>query len=345
MIRGYAGGGALKQLAKAAKRAKPVAEAADPLATAVAARMTAELEAASPLMGLKRSKQLPAAYAGDTGALQQVQRQLNEAETGLQSPGRRKFVKQAASLAARQAVPDALANVVGSGVMKQALKEATSAPAIPDESIQAAIWASLRPLLSTKRKAKGAFNVDTLGKMHFNEGIVPGTIVTPQKIAESSGLPVEAIESFLKRNGLSIEDSIGDALATKHRLRMLEKGLEENGVASIHDMGEFQDIDTERISKIASDVAAKLHLKGKSLRAGQFREFSNAILPEIESQWRNINRSPGIDKLLGKHAEEMLEQTGVKSTLDDLWFGFSADSWIAEDAVLSVLDELGYRIK
>lgn len=98
----------------------------DPLATAIAARMTGQLEAMSPLMGLKASMNLPAAYAGDKRSLAPIQKQLRELENiaaGLPpSPSRRKFTQQAAGMAARQALPD----FAGANLVKKVLTEAVA---------------------------------------------------------------------------------------------------------------------------------------------------------------------------------------------------------------------------
>lgn len=103
-------------------------EEVDPLAQAIAARMIGQLNAIPEATGLGALSKLnlPAAYAGDQRSLQAVQRGISEAETGLASPGRRKMLKQGAAMAARSAVPDTLTDVVGSGVLKKALTDATS---------------------------------------------------------------------------------------------------------------------------------------------------------------------------------------------------------------------------
>jgi hypothetical protein len=101
---------------------KPTAEA-DPLATAIAARMAGQLQGAGELLGL-RGANLPAAYAGDQRSMGALTRILNEQETGLASPGRRKFVKQGAAMTARAAVPDAVGDVVGTTALKKAVKDA-----------------------------------------------------------------------------------------------------------------------------------------------------------------------------------------------------------------------------
>jgi hypothetical protein len=147
-------GPVLRGLAVASKAV--AGENPDPLAQAIAARMAGQLNALSESGGLSalRGLNLPAAYAGDQRSLKAVQRAINEAETGLQSPGRRKLLKQAIATAARQAVPDVVDTALGA-VGRAALK--SSAP-IPDESIQAAIWAAIQDQLlkasgPTARKA------------------------------------------------------------------------------------------------------------------------------------------------------------------------------------------------
>ena len=116
-----------------------------PLAQLIAARMAGQLEGVRNLpqySGALSKVNLPAAYAGDQRSLQATQRAMNLAETGIESEGRRKFIKQAAATAARSAIPDSVANALGTGIVKKALTDAVS-PQIPDESIQSAIWASL----------------------------------------------------------------------------------------------------------------------------------------------------------------------------------------------------------
>jgi hypothetical protein len=157
--------GKRQSVSRAAARAKLVQEA-DPLAQAVAARMIEQLNAIPEIGGLSALKgiNLPAAYAGDQRSMKAAQRAISEAETGLQSPGRRKLLKQAAATAARSAVPDTLADGLGAKAL-QGLAKQTAEVAIPDASIQAAVWAAVqRELLKaagpSARKAKQVNQAD-----------------------------------------------------------------------------------------------------------------------------------------------------------------------------------------
>lgn len=91
-------------------RVKPTlvkqAPLSDPMAQAVAIRMQALLDKGAELENLPtKGLNLPAAYAGDQRSQQALQRRLSEQATGLQDPSRRKFMKQTAATAAKQALP------------------------------------------------------------------------------------------------------------------------------------------------------------------------------------------------------------------------------------------------
>lgn len=98
--------------------------------------MTGQLQSAGQLLGLSNVN-LPAAYAGDQRSLGALTRVLNAKETGLESPGRRKFMKQTAAAAARQAVPDSVANLVGTTALKKAVSDAVMNPV--DGSLEEAL--------------------------------------------------------------------------------------------------------------------------------------------------------------------------------------------------------------
>ena len=144
-------GGLVQAFGGGGKVAKQVI---DPLAQWVATRMTGQLEQAGKLSGLGHLN-IPAAYAGDQRSLQAVQRAIRAKETGLESPGRRKILKQGAATAARSMVPDALVEGLGTNILKNSLQDAIVQPVIPKESIQAAIAAKFRQLV----ESQAAYNV------------------------------------------------------------------------------------------------------------------------------------------------------------------------------------------
>lgn len=225
----------------AMRAAKPVAEI-DPLAAAVAARMSGQLEAMSPLMGL-RGVNLPAAYAGDQRSMQAVTRQLNAIDNGgLQSPGRRKILKQGAATAARSMVPDSAANALGTTALKKAISDAVMPQEIPDASVQAAIAMQMDKFLGRHAAVLGdlgetGMGVDmlrmdlgstpTLGKI---KGFIKEnglgdvvnakqlkallddatTYLSPEAVAASSQLPVGSIHQLIRKAQMSPEDLISN---------------------------------------------------------------------------------------------------------------------------------------
>lgn len=201
----------------------------DPLAQLIASRMAGQLEGMKSLPGLSALEKvnLPAAYAGDQRSLQAAQRVINEAETGLQSPGRRKVLKQGAVMAARSAVPDVVMDAVGGNLVKNMVKDAVApavAPAIPDESVQAAIAAALNDVMKNKlyRRAWGEMRThpsvsdygDELVELIGQAGVAKldkllGNLTTPA-IAKKYGLPEEAVQAYVDKTGISPENLLDE---------------------------------------------------------------------------------------------------------------------------------------
>lgn len=218
ILRQYAGGGKIK-------------DAVSPLAQLIATRMAGQLEAVPhvlPDMGPLSKINLPAAYAGDQRSLQAAQRGINEAETGLASPGRRKILKQGAGTAARSLIPDSVVNTLAT----QAGKALMEPVAIPDEAIQAAITAQMRKAL--KSKATQAF-VDDGGWLDDAETVIPDMMANPEgygmtarqvaqfakhhgdlhpsSIAQAFGLPEDAVNSYLEKVGQHPQQTFADWLS------------------------------------------------------------------------------------------------------------------------------------
>lgn len=216
------------------------AQEADPLAQAVAARMVGQLNALPDVLGMGALSRLnlPAAYAGDQRSLQAVQRSINEAETGLASPGRRKILKQGAAMAARSAVPDSVANLVGTTALKKAVQDVVTPQEIPLESLQAAAAQAFENALKTRvPKGMEGFRLGDLtwvanDKPHrtleellalpdtdlqglvsnyYGETVSPKKLrswlsnyqqLSPENIAAKTGLPVEAVRGHLREGTL-----------------------------------------------------------------------------------------------------------------------------------------------
>lgn len=223
-------------------RVKPIltkqAPLSDPLAQAVAIRMQALLDKGAELENLPaKGLNLSAAYAGDQRSQQALQRRLSEQQTGLQDPSRRKFMKQTAATAAKQALP----GLPGVGTVIKAAqlldKAAPVTTEVTDEVIQAAIAKSMSMLnkgaLAKLGEISGEGGVleDLIEAMRHN---VRGTpldedtakfllddlddfditpeeqadilealdFFEPKTIAAHHGLPEEAITNFLMRNQL-----------------------------------------------------------------------------------------------------------------------------------------------
>lgn len=188
-----------------------LAQATDPLAAAVAARMVGQLQGVAQLPGLSALSKvnIPAAYAGDQRSLQAVQRGISEAETGLPSPGRRKFMKQAAATAARSAVPESVANVLGTTALKKAVGDALS-PEIPVESVQAAIASIIDKHLGDKKLLRKLRAWEDGPQTPVGQASIYGMLresISPKAIAEYSGLPEEAIQKHIDDAGITPVDA------------------------------------------------------------------------------------------------------------------------------------------
>ena len=149
-------------------------------------------------------------------ALSQLKRR--GAETGLESPGRRQILKQGAAAAARAAVPDAIGNLVGTTALKQAVKDAVTSPAIPDESIQAAIAAAMSRVMKNKKFMQAwndnpdalqdiIWSMDNYGDLPPSTPFKPGSIdaivgsLSPSALATKYNLPKEAVNEYFKKAG------------------------------------------------------------------------------------------------------------------------------------------------
>lgn len=173
--------------------------AVDPLAEAIARRMTAQLEAIPQVGGLEALKgvNLPAAYAGDQRSLKAAQRAINKAETGLESPGRRKMLKQTAATAARQMVPGPVDVALGA-IARNAAKEAMTSPVIPDESVQAAIAAAVRDTIQKR--------MPELHNKYYEEGAdIVGLVpeLSPAAIAKKFSLPESSVAGYISKSGVT----------------------------------------------------------------------------------------------------------------------------------------------
>jgi hypothetical protein len=287
------GPAAVKLVAKST--ARPAQEQAiDPLAQLIAARMAGQIEAIPRVGGLEslRGVNLPAAYAGDQRSLQAAQRAINKAETGLESPGRRKILKQGAAAAARQVVPEAVDIALGAAG-RGAIKNITTEPVIPDESIQAAISAALNSVMKSKLY-RGA------GYDYFwdLEDVAPGMAnkmeklldrLTVPEISKTYGLPEDAVQSYINKVGISPEDLLGNWADSRNSL---ESFLNSTDKHRFFDYG-FDDLGA------TEDDIAKAVSRG---RAGVGSEYETGYEP-LYDLYANIQRERNVgpyEKLLGE---------------------------------------------
>ena len=182
----YAGGGPVKtivkgglsQLGRMLERATSplgAAKGADPLAYAVAARQAAQLERAGELLGSRPgaltqlyadpAARAKAKAASDAALLEDAKRR---AET-LENPGRRRFVKDAAAMAARAAIPGggqgaALARELFRLGSEPGLNAAQSVEQMVQEAIAKELRAALsdRGLVRVLRGLSGTVELDSV---------------------------------------------------------------------------------------------------------------------------------------------------------------------------------------
>ena len=200
--------GALRAASAASKpAARAAVQEADPLATLIASRMAGQLQGAGELLGLKNVN-LPAAYAGDQRSLGALTRVQNEQETGLASPGRRKFMKQSAATAARSAIPDAVMDAAGAGLLRKAATDAVAETVAPA--------ASANPLMGLSLPTKWKLPPSEYMEEGWSRGTLhPGLV---------KGVPIEAgnhngVYAFGKSgNETYVISGTADGGLTLHRL-------------------------------------------------------------------------------------------------------------------------------
>ncbi len=340
-----------------------LSQAADPLAQLVAARMAGQLQGVSQLPGLGglSALNIPAAYAGDQRSLQAVQRGISEAETGLPSPGRRKFMKQTAATAARSAIPDSVANALGTTALKKAVGDAFS-PEIPEESIQAATamamdkvlghkalkgladsgdYGTLHMLLDSKPLSCEEFGpaleaeygvedaAEILNKKDYNEIVEALSGLNPESIAAKSGLPADSIYKHFEKVKMSPENAVREWLTGHDNL---QAWAESNGRSQFNDYG-FDELpdDMHMGNPEFADVI-------KKARAGveiEDSDYDEAMQPVYDMYWRkkedaavgphkNLLGPTGYSSLLEKHGDTYLDPvTGFdRMTTDDASDGF-----------------------
>jgi hypothetical protein len=193
------------------------------IADAVGAREASKLQSIVGQMDLSPKVNFPAAWAGDQKSLQAAKRSISEKETGLQSPGRRKILKQAAASAARSAIPDAISGPL----MKMAVEQVMpSSVVIPPESIQAAYASVFEEALGNRAFKElidnGVELDDFLNDIDYwasEAGKGPKWIkklqsvvdsVTPQVISKRFGLPEDQVTKYLESNKLNPYDVLND---------------------------------------------------------------------------------------------------------------------------------------
>lgn len=154
----YAGGGSVKKALKLATKVKQ-APLSDPIAAGVALRMQALLNKGAELENLpSKGLNLPAAYAGDQRSQQALQRRLSEQQTGLGDPSRRKFMKQAAATAARQALPGLPTSALS------VIDKLGQLNTIPPEAVRAEL---LRVVKAVAPKLRELMNIDSEDDLRF----------------------------------------------------------------------------------------------------------------------------------------------------------------------------------
>lgn len=247
--------------------------------------MAGQLQGVSQLPGLGSLSRLniPAAYAGDQRSLQAVQRGINEAETGLQSPGRRKLLKQGAATALRSAIPDTMVEGLGANVLKKVAGDVLT-PEIPIESVQAAISQALDKVLSHKGWAgliqDGVYPSELMS--HFKDGVTKEALLnamddesitltpkraqslidayyqlTPEAIAKNSGLPVEAIQKHFSTSNFPDAESLLDGITGEQSMH--DAFMDSTDKHQFHDSGydEFAShIPEEELKKAAEEERA-----------------------------------------------------------------------------------------
>lgn len=202
----------------AAKKVKGGLDAMSELiANAVGVREAGKLKSIAGQMDLSPKVNFPAAWAGDQRSLQSAQRNISEKETGLQSPGRRKILKQAAATAARSALPDLGTSALMNTVLKESLTP--SSVIIPPESIQAAYASVFGDILEHPRVLEalregenpvmiaqhggGAYEDDFVSELRD----ILGSVQTSE-MAKKFGLPEESITSYLESNKLDPQKAL-----------------------------------------------------------------------------------------------------------------------------------------
>lgn len=219
--------GVLTAIQKAAKAAKETEEDS-PLAQAIAARMIGQLNAVSQLPGLEALSKvnLPAAYAGDQRSALAARRAINEAETGIASPSRRKILKQGVATAARAAIPEGVTGAALRAIAKPLVEHA--ATEIPEESLRNAVSSAfmhhMEPFLKkgyTMDDLLWARAYATNGDYALWKEIAEDYPhpkqwrtfnLTPKMISSYSGLPEEHIKGFIGKH-ISPDANILDYLA------------------------------------------------------------------------------------------------------------------------------------
>lgn len=304
-------------LIKAGRAAKATAavDEVSPLAQAVAARMIGQLNAVGDIGGLSALKNLnvPAAYAGDQRSLKSVQRAINEAETGIASPGRRNFMKQAAATAARQAVPEAVDTALGV-VAQRATPNVVEGVAIPDESIQAAILQSLLGKLGTGTKARNL--MQSIGSEYLENGALSKPLLSAQDISSAHSLPLESVEAFLKKNGVeSLDDIVGDSLSFKGRMAHYENGADpiDAGI----------DVDPEFIDDIVGEAYKELFKRKRAITYDQAADLAAIVNDRLLEGYRSRYIGDNIKRVFGEEgAAKFLDQTGLKQQTEDAFWDY-----------------------
>jgi hypothetical protein len=311
------------------RMAAPKVVEPSPLSQLIAARMIGQLNAVPEIGGLSalRSVNLPAAYAGDQRSLKAAQRVINEAETGLQSPGRRKMLKQGAAMTARAALPDALKTEVYAMAPR-----VPADAAIPDEVVQDAIWSQIAPIFAGKG---GRRLLSDWGRSLLFASDDIGDVVVPstKDIASKTGLPVEAIDDFLKRQDLTINKAISDIATTKAKLSMYEDG------ASLDELGHA--IDSSTIDEVVSSVIDAARKAGIKKNRFNELEFENLFLgpasDDLELKFtRSFLGQP--EKVFGqRNVDDFLDAHNISDDLVDMFNDHSE----AEALLQEMIDSIG----
>lgn len=331
-----AGGGAIKK------------GIVDPIAQAVAARMTGQLQGAGELLGLKNIN-LPAAYAGDQRSLGALTRALNEQETGLASPGRRKMLKQGAAMAARSAVPDIVANTLGTTALKKAVQDAVLPQEIPLESLQAAVAQAFEAALKARvprglehlrltdmpswvANDKPHRTVEEMLALPNAElrNLIPELYsvktpdkelrawldvyqqLSPESIAAKTGLPVEALREHLGKG--SLQELLDDWRSGQE---ILENFYESSGRSQFRDFGFDAFPESTTPEELDSAIRA-IHEDGDYDPLYALYDLHHTKAPYDERLFgSNLDR---LEKVPGNHiSPRMSQQEKLNNASDAFW--------------------------